>query len=195
VLVGGFGLDRIVSIVGGNGQDTLFFGFFGLMLLGGAAAVYFGVRSIWFSHLLGVPTLIIPAGEALCLGGVVVAQFVRSGGTARAQYPPRLSAELICEESVSYQQGTDTSTATREIRRHQLEVAADDVPGKVSGRVMIKVPVDAPPSLELSHNRIMWSVTVGVRVVNLPDDSGRFKVKVLPVVAGRVVGEGGRASR
>lgn len=175
---------------------TIGFGLFmGLFALVGAAIVIGGARSVRLSHVLGVPTLILPPGEPLCLGSVLVARFHRSGGTPRAQRAPRLSAVLVCQEQVTYRQGTDDHTVTHQIHRRELAVTPDQVPDTVSGQVVIEVPVDAPPSLTLAHNRIIWSVRVQVQVQGVPDDTGTFQVPVLPVVAARRLGDGGPAGR
>ncbi|MBI3688259.1 MAG: hypothetical protein HY241_13160 [Actinobacteria bacterium] len=161
----------------------------------GAAFLIGGIRRLWLSHVLGVPTLVVPLAEPLCLGGVLVARFHRSGGTPRARRTPRLSALLVCQERVTYRQGTDDHTVTQEIYRRELAVTTDQVPDTVSGQVVIEVPVDAPPSLTLTHNRVIWSVQVRVQVPGVPDDTGRFALPVLPVVAARVVGDGGAGGR
>src|SRR5262249_55825984 len=98
-----------------------------------------------------------------------------------------LSAELVGAELVTYRQGTTDHTTTREVWRYRLAVTADQVPDTVSGQVSIEVPLGAPPSLALHHNRIIWSVQVHVRVPGVPDDTSAFTVTVLPLVAPQVL--------
>jgi hypothetical protein len=133
--------------------------------------------------VLGVPTLTVSPAEPLCLGGVVVARFHRSGGSRQVRATPRLTAELICQESATYRQGTDDHTVTREVHRRELAVTVDPAPGTVVGHVTIAVPLDVPPSMNLQHNRILWSVKVRVQAPGVPEDSGTFSVSVQPVVA------------
>jgi hypothetical protein len=154
-----------------------------LFALGGAAGVVFGIRNLWLSHVLGVPTLVLPSGTSLCLGETVTARFHRSGGTRQARQAPQLTADLVCEERVTYRQGTDDHTVTREIERRELAVRTDQAPDTVSGQVTVPVPVDVPPSMTLPHNGIAWSVEVRVEVPGVPVDTGTFTVVVLPMVA------------
>lgn len=156
----------------------------------GMVGVIKGVRNVWLSHVLGTPTLTVPPAEPLLLGGVLVARFERRGGTGRVRQAPQLSAELVCAERVTYRQGTDTHTVTREICRSQLPMTADPAPGTVAGQIVVEVPTDAPPSLSLRNNRIIWTVLVHVRADGLPDDTGTFVVPVRPALAARVF-EGG----
>jgi hypothetical protein len=176
----------VVTIADPNPVSGIVAGVGGIFMLGSTVAVVRGVRGVWLSHLLGVPTLVLPIGGQLYLGGGLTAAFHRTGGTARARRDPRLTAELVCQEKVRYQQGTDTHTARREVLRRELAVTTDQVPDRVSGQVMIAVPVDVPPSIKLRHNEIVWSVQVKVRATGVPDDIGTFVIQVLPALAATV---------
>jgi hypothetical protein len=174
--------------------NPLFFVFGGILAIfavAGIVGVIFGIRSLWLGRLLGVPTLVVPDEEPLCLGSVLVAGFHRSGGARHAQRMPVLSAELVCREEVTYAQGTGDHTVSEEIYRHELVVRNDNLPDSVSGQVEIEIPVDRPPTLALTHNRIIWSVQVRVQVMGVPDDTGTFTIEVLPVVAAHLFGTGG----
>jgi hypothetical protein len=177
----------------------------GLCLLPGLVVLAFGVRKVRLSRQLGVPTLTLPRAEPLCLGGPVTAWFCRSGGTAPVVGTPALSAELVCQEQVTYRQstyrwgtdgtyrqGTDDHTVSHEVYRRPLPVTAGQVAGQVSGHMSVEVPVDRPPSVKLYHNKVIWTVRVQVRVPGVPDDEGTFEVTVLPVVAARLLGDAGR---
>jgi hypothetical protein len=155
----------------------------GLFTLLGAAIIAYGIRSVWLGHLFGVPTLTVPPGAQLCLGGVLVARFHRQGGTPRARRAPLLSADLVCRERVTYRRGTDDHTVTEEVYRHGLAVATDQLPDTVSGQVFIEVPLGAPPSMALRHNQLIWSVEVRVQVPGVPEDKSSFTMTVLPMVA------------
>lgn len=151
--------------------------------VGGAVAVVAGIRNLWLSRVLGVPTLVLPNGTALSLGETVTARFHRAGGSRRARQAPRLTADLVCKEHVTYRQGTDDHTVTREVRRRELAVRDDQLPDSVSGQVTVAVPADVPPSMSLRHNGIAWSVEVRVEVPGVPVDTGTFAVVVLPQVS------------
>jgi hypothetical protein len=154
-----------------------------IFVIGGAVGVVLGVRSLWLSHVLGVPTLVLPNGTSLCLGETVAARFHRAGGTPAARQSPRLTAELVCEERITYRQGTDDHTRSQPVLRRELAVRTGQAPGTVSAEVTVAVPVDVPPSMSLPHNEIAWSVVVRVEVPGVPVDTGTFAVVVLPQVA------------
>jgi hypothetical protein len=155
----------------------------GLFTLLGGAIVASGIRNVWLNHLFGLPTLTIPRGAQLCLGGALVARFHRQGGTPRARRTPALSADLVCRERVTYRQSTDDHTVTKQVFRHRLSVTSDQIPDSVSGQVFIEVPLGVPPSLTLRHNQVIWSVEVRVRAPGVPEDKGSFTMTVLPVVS------------
>jgi hypothetical protein len=71
-------------------------------------------------------------------------------------------------------------------------VYPEPVPGRVAGRVEIAVPLVHPPSMTLRHNRIVWELTLRVRVTGLPDDVSTFPLTIAPLVAERALrgGEG-----
>jgi hypothetical protein len=183
--------DGFAAIANPNPIFFILGGLGGLFAVGGVIGVIFGIRGLWLRRLLGVPTLVVPGEEPLCLGTVLVAGFHRSAGARRAQRMPTLSAELVCREEVIYAQGTDDNTVSEEIYRHALVVRNDHLPDSVSGQVEIEIPLDRPPTLALTHNRIIWSVQVRVQVMGVPDDTGTFTIEVLPVVAAHLFGTGG----
>lgn len=169
---------------------VLFGGVGGLFALGGLTAVGFGVRNLWLSRVLGRMTLELPPEEPLGLGGTKVVRFRRTGGAARAAQAPTATAELSCRESVTYRQGTDTHTVNHEIFRGPLTVFPEPVPGSVTGRVEILVPLAYPPTMALRHNRIVWELTLRVRVAGVPDDVSTFALPVVPLVAERATRSG-----
>lgn len=119
---GGCGLAFVSAVVAAmisdpNPAGLFLLGIGSVFALAGGAAFVYGARSIWLSHVLGVPMLTVSPAEPLCLGGVVVARFHRSGGSRQVRATPRLTAELICQESATYRQGTDDHTVTREVHR------------------------------------------------------------------------------
>jgi hypothetical protein len=157
-----------------------------LFAAGGTLAVIRGIRNVWLSHVLGAPTLEVPRDQPLYLGGAMAAQFHRSGGTRRAHRSPRLTADLVCDEQVTYRQGTDNHTVTEEVYRTELTVHHDPESNTAAGRIEIEVPVDVAPSLDLRHNKIIWSVRVRVQVPGVPEDTGKFPVTILPAIDARL---------
>ena len=190
-LFGGFGVTFMVSLIvsriASPDPISLLFGFAcgGPFALLGGAIVASGIRNVWLSHLFGVPTLTIPRGAQLRLGGALVARFHRQGGTPRALRTPVLCADLVCRMTVTiYGTGPDKhTTVTEEACRHRLTVTTDQVPNSVSGQVFIEVPLGMPPSTAPGHNQVIWSVEVRVRAPGVPEDKSSFTMTVLPVVA------------
>jgi hypothetical protein len=146
--------------------------------IGGLSALIGGLTLHRIGQI-GVPTLVVPP---LRLGGVAVARFQQQG-TKRIFATWEVEAELEGSEHVSYQQGSTVSRATRTIYHCALTVKPDDTARGVSARIDIDVPLDAPPSLSLNHNRIQWWVRVRVRCPSVFFDQSKFLVTVLPVVA------------
>jgi hypothetical protein len=167
----------------------------GIFALAGLGSEVAGVRNLWRAHVLGTQTLTVPPAEPLFLGGLLVARFHRRGGTRRARQSATLSAELVCTESVTYVQGTDSHTVTEDVYRCPLPLTPEGLPDTVSARIVIEVPVEAPPSMKLSHNRILWTVQVTVKAPGFPDDVGTFPVPVVPAVAPRAIPGGSEGLR
>lgn len=109
------------------------FGGFGTAFLVGVTLAATAAPSPLLVFLLGM-------GGIFAVGGLVQARFQRVGGARRAQQAPRLTAELVGQERVTYRQGTDDHTVTQEICRRELAVSSDQIPGTVSGQVAIQVP-------------------------------------------------------
>jgi len=136
-------------------------------------------------HIYCEKPLSVTLAEGLALRAAVQKYGVvfQWGTQQRSSANYRLTAELVCEERVTYRQGTDDHTRTEEILRRELAVRTDQVPGTVSGEVTVAVPVDVPPSMALHHNGIAWSVVVRVEVPGVPVDTGTFAIAVLPRVS------------
>ena len=155
--------------------------------IGGVTLFARGRRNLQLSRWFGTPTLIVPSGQRLYLGGVVPARFQRVGGQGHDWSSAVILAELVCIERVRYTQGTDTHTVSREIGRQRLVVIPDRNPSLVSAQVQIGVPLTGPPSLGLPDNKIIWSVRVLVSAPGVPDDTSSFVLTVLPIVAAEVL--------
>jgi hypothetical protein len=187
-----FALGTTLALWDSIGLFTLIFaGVGGLFAVGGLVAVISGIRSLWLSRVLGRMTLELPQEQWLSLGGIQVVRFRRTGGSARATQAPTATAELSCHESATYSQGTDDHTVRHEVFRGPLTVFPEPVPGSLAGRVEIVVPLSYPPSMSLPHNRIVWELTLRVRVAGVPDDVSTFPLPVVPQVAERALRGGG----
>jgi hypothetical protein len=188
-----FAIGGVVALWGSIGPFGLIFtGVGGLFAIGGLVALIGGIRNLWLSRVLGRMTLELPQEQLLSLGGTQVVRFRRTGGAARAAQAPTATAELSCHESATYRQGTDDHTVRHEVFRGPLTVFPEPVPGSVAGQVEIIVPLSHPPSMALPHNRIVWELTLRVRVAGVPDDVSTFPLPVVPLVAERALRGGGR---
>jgi len=155
----------------------------GLLLAAvGLFMVLRGLRVLWLRYLFGTPTLILPEGDIL-LGDTAAARFERSGGSRRARTGPRqITARLICRETVRYRRGTDTETATHDVRTLDLQVAVDDHPTRVVGHLALAVPTDWPPTIMLPRNEVQTIVEILVQASGLPEDRSSFTVPVRPAL-------------
>ena len=192
VLLAGLGT-ALASVLFGatnRGAPEWIFGAFFVAIVGyGLTWIISGSRDLWRSHVLGVLVLTIPGEEPLFLDAVAVARFHRSGGTRRARGPARLSADLVCEEQVSYEVGQGLRVATHQVHRHKLQITSAELPDVVSGELVIDVPRNGPPSLALNRNKIVWSVKVQVQVPGVPDDTGTFAITVRPALAANALSD------
>lgn len=151
----------------------LFLGIFWVLLLVGL------VRS-FLSWRLGRPVVEIDR-HPLLPGDTCELAFSWDGKAFLRQ----LQILFICEESASYQQGTDTRTETRLVHREELlderDVWAKEDP-RVHQRRRIVLPEGAMHTFEAKNNKVLWKVRVicqtsGLLRLKFTDD---LPVQVVP---------------
>jgi len=97
-----------------------------------------------------------------------------------------LDVKLICEETATYRQGTNTRKATRRVYEQVLvtgELLARGRTLPFEARAHLEVPGDAMHSFKAIHNRIDWKIIVKGAVARWPDFERSFPVIVRPTSA------------
>jgi len=82
-------------------------------------------------------------------------RLVKQGSTDTSD----ITARLVLREWVRYRQGTDTRTATEEVRSIPVEVARAWDGRHVIGEMLLEIP-SFPPSFEASDNKVTWELHV-----------------------------------
>ncbi|NJO81289.1 MAG: hypothetical protein HC828_00085 [Blastochloris sp.] len=162
-----------------QGLGSIWWGF--IFVLVGLVLLFFFLRQLAIALRFGPGKLLISTWP-LCLGSDAEVRFVRNiRGGATIE---RLEARLVCTEVATYQVGTDTRTV-REIVWEETLPAAMLMPGlsMLDATWHVHIPPDAPPSLSVRRNQIVWSVEVKAYVVNFPDTTSSFTLVVRPEVA------------
>lgn len=132
------------------------------------------------------PQLFMPSSAALHLGDRVVAR-VRRAARGRADLSGlSVTAEIVVVERIRHEGSWDTTEQI--VHRSPAEVTLVDGNDRVvEVDIVIDVPLaDAPPSLDLPHNEVVWELLVDMRAPHAPDDLSTFAIDVAPAVADRL---------
>lgn len=132
------------------------------------------------------PQLFMPSSAALHLGDRVVAR-VRRAARGRADLSGlSVTAEIVVVERIRHEGSWDTTEQI--VHRSPAEVTLVDGNDRVvEVDIVIDVPLaDAPPSLDLPHNEVVWELLVDMRAPRAPDDLSTFAIDVAPAVADRL---------
>ncbi len=106
-----------------------------------------------------------------------------------------LSVLLVCEESATYRQGTDTRTETRRVyeeelfRREKFDIHRG-MP--LEERFHVDIPSGMMHSFKSEHNEINWKLVVKGDVVRWPDYERSFPVVLYPGLSGAMGQSGSR---
>jgi hypothetical protein len=90
---------------------------------------------------------------------------------------------LVCEEEVSYRQGTDTRTEKRRVHEQELyleQELAIDRGGSHEVRRSFRLPPGAMHSFEASHNKVRWRIESEGKIPSWPDLKVHFPLIVYP---------------
>lgn len=132
------------------------------------------------------PQLFMPSSAALHLGDRVVAR-VRRAARGRADLSGlSVTAEIVVVERIRHEGSWDTTEQI--VHRSPAEVTLVDGNDRVvEVDIVIDIPLaDAPPSLDLPHNEVVWELLVDMRAPHAPDDLSTFAIDVAPAVADRL---------
>ena len=98
-----------------------------------------------------------------------------------------LAVLLVCEESATYQQGTNTRTETRRVFAEELfrrENFAIHRGLPLEERFQMDIPAGMMHSFKSEHNEVAWKVAVKGDVARWPDYERSFPVVVYPGQSG-----------
>jgi hypothetical protein len=144
----------------------------------GAAFLAILVRAILIETGIG-PTLVEISAHPLAPGERYEIYLSQAG---RLEIKS-LDVKLVCEETATYRQGTNTRKATRRVYE-QLLVSREALEmGRTlpfEARAHLEVPGDAMHSFKAIHNRIDWKIVVKGSVTRWPDFERSFPVIVRP---------------
>ncbi len=125
------------------------------------------------------PALVEIDAHPLCPGQATSILIVQSGQMQLHQ----ITAMLVCEESVSYTEGTTTRNESKRVHctliTNAKEVAIrSSEPWEHSGKVTL--PANVMHTFASSNNKVEWKVIVEGKVANWPDFSWEYPVVVRP---------------
>lgn len=139
---------------------------------------------LWkFKHALDWKNGVLDGHDApFDLGETRTVSYRAVAKNARVLEPLEVTVDIMCEEEVYYNQGTDRVRKADDLFVGSLPVVRHPDDLAVSLSIEVYVPPDLPPSLDLRNNNINWSIEV-----RLDPDSGielseSFEITVLPQV-------------
>ena len=144
----------------------------------GVLMIWLLFRAAW--NTLGVgPTHVEISKHPWRAGGEYEIWFSQSGKLTLKH----LIVELICEECVTYRQGTDTRTERSIVHRQSLFerhdfVIPEDTP--LAEKVACRIPPTAMHSFEAASNEIHWKILVRADIVAWPNFERSYSVIVQP---------------
>lgn len=133
----------------------------GLVVLLGAVGVWLAfnlIREFWNRRGIGQSHVEISA-HPLVLGGEYQAYLMQTGNMTLR----KLLVELVCEESASYQQGTDSRTSTEVVFRQELRKWRGlrvEATQPFEAEMTFSIPPSAMHSFRSPHNQIRWMLLV-----------------------------------
>jgi hypothetical protein len=144
----------------------------------GGVTIYMFVRQLLITTGVG-PTLVEISDHPLRPGGsyeILVSQ------TGRLKID-EIKVKLVCEETATYRQGTNTRTTHRRVYDREIVSQRDceiqsGLPLEI--RATMAVPSPAMHSFQASHNRVEWKVIVEGQLPRWPDFSRDFAVILQP---------------
>lgn len=138
------------------------------------------VREFWQRRGIG-PSQLEVSEHPLAVGGTYRAYFLQIG---RMQLES-LAVLLVCEESASYQQGTDSRTEVLTVYQQQLRLwrGLNIEPGQpFEADLNFAIPESAMHSFRSPHNEVRWLLCVRGKTEQQQVIDRRFTLRVRPAV-------------
>jgi hypothetical protein len=154
--------------------------------VGWLVLLFFFVRQLRL--VLGVGPTVVEVSAFPPVAGEPARLYLSQAGALQVR---ALRVTLVCEESATCKQGTDTRTEKRCVCRADLIRAADftiekDRPWEARGE--LAVPGTAMHSFKADHNEVRWELVLRAELAGLPDYQQEYVLVVRPPQ-----GRGGRA--
>ena len=90
---------------------------------------------------------------------------------------------LVCEERVTYRQGTDTRTDSRRVYENTSTAVGQGTADGLVAEIDLNISAHmGAPSFTMPNNEVVWFVEIRVAGTGLPRDSHRFVIDVAPVL-------------
>lgn len=150
--------------------------------------VLLGVVGVWlaynliseFWHRRGIgQTHVELSDHPLAVGGEYHAYLMQTGRMEART----LLVELVCEESASYQQGTDSRTSTETVIRQELRKWRNltiDPSQPFEVEFSFRIPTDAMHSFRSPHNEIRWMLIVRGETSRAQEILRQFVMNIRP---------------
>lgn len=94
-----------------------------------------------------------------------------------------IECQLVCEEEVTYTQGTDRTTDSRRVYESNTVGTGEGTADGLVAQVVLDISANlGSPSFSLPSNKVSWYAEVSVSGSRLPRDSHRFLIDVAAVL-------------
>ncbi len=149
---------------------------------GSLAASLWKVR-VWVGW--GNPQLHLPSSDPLRLGDRVTARFRRRARGRSELGGLEVTARLRVEERAQLT-GRASAIITHTVDELPVEVVLTGADERlVEADLLLDVPLNHPPSMDLGANQLHWELQVDISGPRAPDDRTTFPLEVAPQLADR----------
>ena len=161
------------------GPPALFLGLIaGILGAGWLVLLFFFLRQ--WRLVRGVGPTVVEVSAFPLVAGEPARLYLSQSGPLQVQF---LRVTLVCEESATYRQGTDTRTEKRCVFRgdvHRAARFAIDRDRPYEGRFDLEVPRTAMHSFRAAHNEVLWRLVVEAELEGLPAYRQEYPLVVRP---------------
>ena len=148
-----------------------------IFILVGLGLIYNAIRQliVW----LTAGETIVEVGAEPLRFGQTTDLYVYQEGKKQAQ---QIQIKVVCQEKVTYRQGTDTKSETRTFYETVLYEDFDVPIGKSGWQQNLKLsaPTNIMHSFDTSNNKVIWQIVVALKVANAPDFELAFPLRIVP---------------
>lgn len=144
--------------------------------------IIFGVLKVMLARAKLHPGTATASIQPVCLGEDLTIEF--------SQQPKStvdvtcVSMRLLCRESATYRQGTNTYTKTHDIHTDERDVLgpqAGDSFSTLEGAESFSISPEGMHSFEASHNQVTWMIETKTELAGWPDYTQYFELEIAPL--------------